>query len=206
MRANTFNGSSILTQNTKMKKTSRETGTNLYNFGIPAYKTASGKVTCPFADACVKFCYAQKGTYTWSNVSPAFENRYKLTKDDDFVDIMSEAVMAVKASHIRIHDSGDFYSKKYIFDWWQVAVNHPDIPFYFYTKSIPLFKEIERLPDNMTSIYSFGSKHDELIDTDKDRHSKIFNTLEELESAGYTDCSSNDLKIFSTNKCGLILH
>ena len=40
----------------------------VFNFGIPAYKTASGKTTCPFADKCVKFCYAKKGAYIWSNV------------------------------------------------------------------------------------------------------------------------------------------
>lgn len=205
MKANKYNNSSILSQNNKMKKSSKVTGVNLYNFGIPAYKTASGKITCPFADKCIKYCYASKGTYTWSNVKPAFENRYKLTQDNNFVELMSNAIKAVKANAIRIHDSGDFYSNKYIFDWFKIAVDNPNVKFYFYTKSISLFKKIE-LPKNMASIYSYGSKHDELIDVENDRHAKIFNTLEELQLAGYHDCSTNDLEIFNTKKVGLILH
>jgi hypothetical protein len=205
MKNNNYKGSSILSQNSKMKKTSKETGTNLFNFGIPAYKTASGKITCPFAKDCVKYCYASKGTYTWSNVKPAFEKRYELTKDVNFTDIMTKAIKGVKASHIRIHDSGDFYSTKYIFDWFKIAVDNPSVKFYFYTKSISLFKGLE-LPSNMASIYSYGSKNDHLIDTIKERHAVIFNTLDDMKKAGYIDCSTNDLKIFETKKVGLLLH
>ena len=50
----------LLTQNSKLKRTSKELGLRVFNFGIPAYKSASGKLTCPFADECVKFCYAKK--------------------------------------------------------------------------------------------------------------------------------------------------
>jgi hypothetical protein len=70
----------LLTQNSKLKKTSKELGLRVFNFGIPAYKSASGKLTCPMADSCVKFCYAKKGAYIWSNVKPAFEKRYQLSK------------------------------------------------------------------------------------------------------------------------------
>ena len=56
----------LLTQNGKMKKTSKEMGVRLYNFGITAYKSASGKLTCPWAGDCVKYCYAQKGAYSLS--------------------------------------------------------------------------------------------------------------------------------------------
>jgi len=204
-KLNKYQGTAILTQNSKMKKTSLENNVKLFNFGIPAYKTASGKITCPFAKDCVKYCYAQKGAYSWSNVKPAFEKRYELTKDSNFVQIMTDAIKSKKATHIRIHDSGDFYSNKYILDWFTIAVNNPNVVFYFYTKSIVLFQGIE-LPKNMFSIYSYGSKNDHLIDTKKDRHAKIFDSLDELLKAGYTDCSKNDLNIINTKKVGLILH
>ena len=78
----------LLTQNSKIKQTSKELNIRLFNFGIPAYKSASGKLTCPMALGCVKFCYARKGAYTWSNVQPAFEKRYQLSKTAGFVDAM----------------------------------------------------------------------------------------------------------------------
>ena len=35
----------LLTQNSKLKKTSKALDLRVFNFGIPAYKSASGKLT-----------------------------------------------------------------------------------------------------------------------------------------------------------------
>ena len=83
----------LLTQNSKLKRTSKELGVRVFNFGIPAYKSASGKLTCPFADECIKFCYAKKGAYVWSNVQPAFEKRYQLSKTNKFVPAMIDEIV-----------------------------------------------------------------------------------------------------------------
>ena len=82
----------LLTQNSKLKKTSKALNLRVFNFGIPAYKSASGKLTCPMADECVKFCYAKKGAYVWSNVQPAFEKRYQLSKTLEFIDAMNAEI------------------------------------------------------------------------------------------------------------------
>ena len=92
----------LLTQNSKLKKTSKELGLRVFNFGIPAYKSASGKLTCPMADSCVKFCYAKKGAYIWSNVKPAFEKRYQLTKTDNFVEAMNAEIRKKKPDYVLI--------------------------------------------------------------------------------------------------------
>jgi hypothetical protein len=202
---NKYQNTSILTQNGKMKKTSKKNGIRLFNFGIPAYKTQSGKVTCPFAKDCVKFCYAQKGAYSWGNVKPAFEKRYNLTKENDFGAIMTRAIKSVKATHIRIHDSGDFYSPAYLQKWVNVAKINSEVTFYFYTKSVKMILDIE-LPQNMKSIFSYGSKQDDLINDDQHRHAKIFKNHAELIAAGYIDCSDDDYQAINTNKVGLIIH
>ena len=51
----------LLTLNNKLKKTSKELGLRVFNFGIPAYKSSSGKLTCPMVYSCVKFCYTKTG-------------------------------------------------------------------------------------------------------------------------------------------------
>lgn len=198
-------GSSILSMNSKMKKS----GGRVFNFGIPAYKTAEGKLTCPFAKDCIKYCYAQKGTYSWSNVKPAFEKRYKLTKDENFIDIMSKAIAKKKADFLRIHDSGDFYSRDYLNKWVEIAKINSNVKFYFYTKSVKLIQDLiasQGLPENLRAIYSLGGKQDNLVNLETDIHAKIFNSQDELLEAGYTDCSKDDLKIFTTKKVGLIAH
>tara|TARA_B110000503_G_scaffold138708_1_gene225428 strand:- start:47 stop:652 length:606 start_codon:yes stop_codon:yes gene_type:complete len=199
----------LITQNSKLKKTSKELGKRVFNFGIPAYKTASGKLTCPMADECVKFCYAKKGAYIWSNVKPAFERRYEITKQDDFVDVMTAEIRQKKAEYVRIHDSGDFYSRKYLYKWIEIMKQNPEIRFYAYTNMVQLMKEVE-LPDNFDVTFSDSGKQRHLIDKRMDKHTRIFKSKEDLDMEGYTDASKLDLyatKWFNkTNKVGLIYH
>jgi hypothetical protein len=163
----------LLTQNSKLKKTSKELGVRVFNFGIPAYKSASGKLTCPMADSCVKFCYAKKGAYIWSNVQPAFEKRYELTKQDNFVDEMYKEIVKKKPAYIRVHDSGDYYSKKYLDKWIDIALLFPEVKFYSYTNMIQMFLDTD-LPSNFDVIFSDSGKQKHLINPLKHRHTKIF--------------------------------
>jgi len=199
----------LLTQNSKIKKTSKKLEVRLFNFGIPAYKSASGKITCPFAGDCVKFCYAQNGAYIWSNVKPEFEKRYELTKTDDFVDKMNEEIAKKKPDYVRVHDSGDYYSRAYLDKWLDVAKQNPNVRFYSYTNSVDMLKNAA-LPSNYDIIFSDSGKQKHLIDEQNDRHTKIFHSHDELISAGYVDSSEYDLMATkwynSNNKIGLIFH
>lgn len=190
----------LLTQNSKLKKTSKLSGLKVYNFGIPAQDT------CLWAGDCKKYCYASKGAYIWSNVKPAFERRLKATKQDNFTQVMIAEITRRKADVIRIHDSGDFYSREYLHKWFKVMESMPSVKFYAYSKSLPLFIN-ERLPTNFTLIKSEGGKRDDLIDASSDRHARIFKNEDDLLAAGYINASENDLNAISDNfKVGLIAH
>ena len=199
----------ILTQNGKLKKTSDVLKVRAFNFGIPAYRSASGKVTCPMAGKCVSFCYAKKGAYTWSNVKPAFEKRYELSKTDKFITKITAEIILKEPDYIRIHDSGDYYSKEYLNKWIEIAKRNSDVRFYSYTNSVQMLKNVD-LPDNFDVIFSSSGKQVDLINKDIDRHSEIFKTESELLEKGYVDASKIDLyatKWFSNNnKIGLIYH
>ena len=197
----------LLTQNAKMKKTSKENKVKIFNFSIPAYKTKAGKLTCPFAKDCIKYCYAQKGNYTrFPKIGELMEQKYNISKQDNFVELMNTEIKRKKATHVRIHDSGDFYSIKYLNKWLQIAKDNKNIIFYAYTKSIQFFKGLQ-LPKNLKIIFSEGSKKDDLINTLKDRHARIFKSIGDLLKAGYIDASNNDLNAITTNKkVGLVYH
>lgn len=199
----------LLTQNSKLKKTSKELGLKVFNFGLPAYKSASGKLTCPMAKECIKFCYARKGAYAWSNVKPAFEKRYELSKTDKFVDAMYDEINKKKPDYVRVHDSGDYYSRKYLQKWIDIANLFPEVKFYSYTNMVHMFKNID-LPANFDVIFSNSGKQVHLIDKQVDRHTEIFKSEDELTTAGYINASKIDLyatKWFNkTNKVGLIYH
>ena len=198
----------LLTQNAKMKKTSLENNTKIFNFSIPAYKTKAGKITCPFAKECIKYCYAQKGNYTrFPMIQQLMEKKYELSKTENFINLMNKEIKKKKAKYIRIHESGDFYSVKYLNKWIQIAKDNKSVIFYAYTKSIKFFINGLKLPKNLKIIFSEGSKTDNLINVNKHRHARIFKNITTLLNAGYIDASNNDLLAITDNKkVGLIYH
>jgi len=190
----------LLTQNGKLKTTSKLNNLRVFNFGIPAQNT------CLWADKCKKYCYASKGAYRWSNVKSAYQRRLDATKRDNFPQVMIAEITKRKADVIRIHDSGDFYSREYLHKWCKVMNSMPNVKFYAYSKSLPLLVG-EKLPVNFTLIKSEGGKRDDLIDASVDRHARIFKTEAELIASGYANASENDLIAIGTNKnIGLIAH
>jgi hypothetical protein len=199
----------LLTQNTKIKKTGKELGVRLFNFGIPAYKSASGKLTCPMADTCVKFCYAKKGAYIWSNVQPAFEKRYQLSKTDEFIGAVNAEIIKKKVDYVRVHDSGDYYSPKYLAKWIQIAKDNPNVRFYSYTNMVDMLLKAD-LPDNYDIIFSDSGKQKNLINERRHRHTKIFSSHSDLMDADYVDATNVDLmatRWFNENKkVGLVFH
>ena len=197
----------LLTQNAKMKASSLP---GLWNFGIPAYREAGGKVTCPMAGQCGKDagCYAQMGRYVQGAVKNAYQWRYEQTTNVDlFVAQMVEELDKRKYQTIRVHDSGDFYSPKYMEAWLQIAWEHPDKRFYAYTKMVTLARSQKRTPKNWTWIFSLGGLEDPKIDVTKDRHIRVFQNLEDLTKAGYADASHDDAVALGPNhKVGMIYH
>lgn len=189
-----------LSTNEKLKRS------NIYSWGIPAYKSATGLTTCPGAKACIVGCYAKNGRYTMPNVKLAQEKRLALSLTDSFVETIDAELKARKVSKLRIHDSGDFYSLEYLKKWIAIAEKNPQTFFYAYTKMHPILKFV-KLPGNFGIIKSFGGKWDDQIDVDTDRHSKVFTTIDALKIAGYADVTELDERAMGPNpKIGLVYH
>lgn len=200
--------------NLKLQRTQKKFGVKIFNFSIPAGNDKlTGKITCPFAGKCFEdFCYAREGNYKFNNVQIALSNRHKATRESDFVDRINSELSKLKNDkqvYVRIHDSGDFYSPAYFEKWLQIAYNNPNVRFYAYTKSHSFIRG-RQLPENMDLIYSLGSKNDQLINLDTERHSKIFQSIEAMENEGYSDSSYLDLNatkwVTNNHKIGLLIH
>lgn len=190
-----------LTQNSKIAAMS---GIKTFNWGIPAYQSASGFRTCPWAGTCAVGCYARQGAYVWSNVSQAFEARLALSRTAAFVPTIDAEIKRRKIKRLRVHDSGDFYSPAYRDAWLEIMRLNPDTAFYAYTKAFPLFGDNIALPSNFTLIFSEGGKISP--DTTR-RHSRVFPDFESLRAAGYADASKDDNVALGDNpRIGLIYH
>jgi hypothetical protein len=199
----------------------------VFTWTLPALNArlsdGSNFVTCPNAGVCANLCYARSGTFNFSNVKAAHRRNLELivANDDDMVMGVKwrEAMIAeLKAKRyrggkfVRIHDSGDFFSRQYFMHWVHIAMLTHDVTFYAYTKEVAMVKEVERhlhgLPKNLVIIFSMGGKQDHLVDKDHDRHADVFPTLEALESAGYTDQAESDIlaATLPTNRIGIVVN
>ena len=202
------------TGNTKLKNTAKHFDIKIFNFSIPAGNDkASGKITCPFAGSCLSLCYAKKGMYRFGNVERALTKRYEASKEADFVQRINAELSKVKKDkqiYVRIHDSGDFYSPAYFAKWLEIARLNPLVRFYAYTKSHSFIRGNFNLPENFDLIYSLGSTRDELINQETERHSKIFQSADEMQAAGYSDSSYLDINatkwVTENKKIGLLIH
>lgn len=181
---------------------------NIASFNLPQ------GFTCPFAGECLKFCYASKGNYRFPSVKNKYQKNYKLSLTDDFINIVNDSIESLpNVDFFRIHSSGDFYNKKYINKWIQIAKDNPEKVFYAYTKSIILFKGLQ-LPNNLLIIQSEGTKKDSIYLDYTKPFARIFKTKEQIEQAvkndNFIDASESDLQavkgILLKKNIALLLH
>lgn len=121
-------------------------------------------ITCPNAtEACKIACYAgaPENNFMGKNTKPyRYRNLAECTGDnaETFVDRMIKTIDHKLASNaykgktvrVRIHESGDFFSKEYAMQWLQIAmhfIGNESIVFMAYTKSFAFFDGVE-LPEN----------------------------------------------------------
>ena len=138
------------------------------------------------------------------------ELKLKASLKDDFVEAMNQDIKDKKAEYVRVHDSGDYYSKEYLLKWFQIAQDNPDVKFYSYTNNITMIKNLKSIPINFDFIFSDSGKQNKFINKTEDRHTKIFKSLEALKKANYKDSSEFDLYATrwfnNSNNVGLIIH
>ena len=209
----------LLTQNGKMRKSSQN-GITVVNWTIPAFMSQTGIKTCPNAGLCAVGCYARSGTYQFGASKAAHERKLELTQSETFVSEMVAEInrwLSKKSTQhlkVRIHDAGDFYSVDYLNKWleiMQVFKNDTRVSFYAYTKQVEMFRnEIKqgRIPAAFRVIFSFGGKQDKLIQIETDFHSRVFESIQALEEAGYQNGTDDDMvaAMGASPKIGLVYH
>ena len=154
-----------LSEGNKKLKPSADVRYLIWN--LPAVKT------CPFAtEMCKKACYAKKAECgARPSVLPCRLKNLKRSAGTDFISDMILTITAycnrpcyrnAKTVVIRIHESGDFYNRKYAKAWLKIARQfhgNDKIVFMAYTKSVEYFEGLQ-IPDNFKLRYSLWSDTD----------------------------------------------
>jgi hypothetical protein len=199
----------LLTQNSELK------ADGVFNWSLPAWaiKLRDGRKfnVCPNAGICATLCYARNGTYMFPEVRAAHERNLLLVLDH--LALWEKWLTAellerrYHGKHIRIHDSGDFFSDDYLLAWLRVIRVTPWATFYAYTKEVSRFKRLVESdpPANFKWIYSLGGREDHLIDRENDRHADVFPDRLSAVLAGYVTQQASDLfAIYSARKVGIV--
>lgn len=163
------------TGNTKLLELARSKNCKVTSFDLPA------GYTCPAADECHSFadkitgkitdgsnckfrCYAASMEARYSASRKAHWRNFEAIVACKTSDKMAELILSelpIDVKIVRIHASGDFFSKKYFMAWIKVAQARPDIQFFGYTKILPYVKSDK--PVNFRLQYSYGGKMDSKV-------------------------------------------
>lgn len=121
-------------------------------------------LTCPGAGQCVEYCYEKKIERIYPGVKVSRQRNLEFSKREDFVQRIVEYLRKRKERLVRIHESGDFYSRDYLEKWKEIARQVNDKIFLAYSKSYHLDNFWDNIPDNLRLIQSVESKWPHLVD------------------------------------------
>ena len=187
----------LLRQNRELKRL------GIWNWSLPAFagKLPDGRNynTCPSAGICAQACYARNGTYLFPNVRARHQENLRLVLDDltGWKQAMLDELSREKFFNawVRIHDSGDFFSREYLSAWLDVMRARRRTNFYAYTKEVTAFRELVEPdpPRNFWWVYSYGGRQDSKLDPTKDRVADVFPDEASISAEGWHSQAESDL-------------
>jgi hypothetical protein len=160
--------------------------------------------TCPMADQCLAKANRETGKVAdgprteFRCFSASQEALYPSVRNARWYNLsllkgrtMSEMADLIlsslprKATTVRIHVAGDFFSLPYLDAWLVVARERPDVLFYAYTKSLSLWVARKGvMPTNFVLTASHGGREDHLIDLHGLRSAKVVYSEREAADLG----------------------
>lgn len=200
-------------------------GKQIFTFSLPAGHS------CPFANECLSKadkitgkitdgknlqfrCFAASSESIFPNVRASRWNNFDLLrKSKDMAGLILES-LPKKASIIRIHVSGDFFSQVYFNAWLKVASIRKDVIFYAYTKSLNYWVarlgandgDVYGIPDNFRLTASYGGKWDSLIIQHGLKYAKVVYSPQEAKELGLQIDHDDSHAIKSKKPFALLLH
>ena len=150
---------------------------------------------CPGADGCLTkadrhtgkrviggdeyICYASSAERfpavrdsRWDNFQAA--RHWLRTTNDPFP-------VPARATHIRIHGSGDFFNAAYFRRWCDTAAANPDVRFWAFTKSVNYWLDnADHVPPNLEMNASLGSKFDNEIREHGLKSARVVRRIEDV--------------------------
>lgn len=205
----------------KFGKGNAKLSKSVYTFSLPA------GYSCIGADKCLakadpetgkikdgpntEFrCFAASQEALYPSVRKARWHNFNLLRKAKTTEKMRGLILQSlpeKATIVRVHVSGDYFSLNYLDSWIQVAKLRPKVLFYGYTKSLSYWlARKSEMPKNFVLTASYGGKQDDLIKKHKMRYAKVVYSPEEANKLGL-ELDEDDSHAYSKGPSfGLLLH
>ena len=108
---------------------------------VSTFNLPAGEGFCINCSSCHDTCYAMQKQIQFSKIKAFRMLNYHLagTRKDILRYLITKYIEVFKPKIVRIHESGDFISQKYINMWFKIMTDFPDVKFYGYTKTKHLF-------------------------------------------------------------------
>ena len=207
--------------NSKLKKLIQKLGLVLKTFTLPA------GWTCPAAKDCLSRanretgkitdgpdtvfrCFAASAEATYPSLRKMVWHNFELIKQtlDDGIDALADLIcesLPKKFDVMRVHVGGDYFSKKYLQAWIEVAKRNPDKVFYSYSKSLHFFKEFA-LPENLILTASRGGKYDDMIELHGWKEALVVYSEQEAIDKGLEIDHDDTHAAFGKENFALLIH
>jgi hypothetical protein len=105
-------------------------GQSIHLWSIPAISTCPGST-----ELCRSVCYANSARFTLSSVKERLGWCYEQSLRGDFAPRVVREIRRKGVLVLRVHVSGDFYSREYAEKWLEVMRQSPRVRFYWYSRS-----------------------------------------------------------------------
>jgi hypothetical protein len=129
---------------------------------VPAFSLPPA-ITCMYRAPCADACYARKAYRQYGEVRRAWDmNHDAAAHAPAFTfDSIADAITREHATLFRVHVSGDFFSKRYMENWYDFARNtRSDVQFLAFTKRYEWAAQLENTrPLHFTTILSSWPGH-----------------------------------------------
>ena len=119
--------------------------------------------------------------------------------------LIQRSLNSIEFDVMRVHVGGDYFSKRYLEAWIEIAKNNPSKIFYSYSKSLHFFKQFA-LPENLVLTASRGGKHDDLIDLHGWKEALGVYSEQEAEEKGLEIDDDDTHAAFGKKNFALLIH
>lgn len=205
----------------KFKQGNAKLTKTIYTFSLPA------GWSCPFADRCLSKsdkvtgkitdgkntefrCFAASMECRNPFVRQNRWNNFDLLKGKNREEMTRLILDSIpkKARFIRVHVSGDHFSRSYFEAWLNVANALPNVIFYGYTKAINYLIEYKNeIPSNFRFTASYGGIYDNLIAKHGLKSAVVVYSIKEAQDKGLEIDHDDSHAVANDNKSfALLIH